>query len=127
MLSVAVSRYEHLRVLLLLVLLVLLYLQSYHTALPWSSRAPSPVTHALAVQLNRPTVTLLSRCVCFCSFGHLFFSCVAFLPFHSFFCTLGCTYYQYAFNSTAPTTYEDCVAVTVPMSTYEGCCCCLYL
>ena len=102
MLSVAVSRYEHLRVLLLLVLLY--HIELYHTTLPWSSRAPSPVTHALAVQLNRPTVTLLSRCVCFCSFGHLFFSCVAFFAFSLF--LLYPRMYLLpvnAFNSTAPT------------------------
>ena len=45
------------------------------------------------------------------------------LPFHSFCSTLGCTYYQYAFNTTAPT---RTVAVAVAMSTYEGCCCCTY-
>ena len=47
-----------------------------------------------------------------------------FLPFFSLFNnTLGCTYYQYAFDSTATT---RTVADAVPKSTYEDCCCCTY-
>ena len=96
-------------------------LESYHTTLRWSSRTSSSVTHALAVELNRPTVRLLSPCVCFCSFGHLFSRVSLFLPVHFFSCTLDVptTSKCIQLNST----YEDCVAVAVPMSTYEGCCC----
>ena len=45
--------------------------------------------------------------------------CRFFLGFSALRCTLGCTYYQYACSTTAPT---STVAVAVPMSTYEGCC-----
>ena len=100
-------------------------MESYLTTLPSPSRAPSPVTNALAVELNRATVRLLPRRVCFCSFGHLFFSCVAFFPFSLFFCfTLGCTYYRYAFNSRASTRAAAAVFTTCSIVLLGCCCCC---
>ena len=59
-------------------------IELYHTIPPWSSRASSPVSHALAVELNRPTVTVDCHGV-FVYFApwHLFCSCVAFLSFRS--------------------------------------------
>ena len=92
--------------------------------LPWPSRAPSPVTHALAVERNRTTVRLLSRCVCFCFFDHLFFSCHLFCLFTLF--LLNPRMYLLPVCIQLNSTYEACVAVAVPMSTYEGCCCCTY-
>ena len=46
-----------------------------------------------------------------------------FSHFHSFAVPSDVPTTKYAFNSTAPT---RTVAVAVPMSTYEGCCCCAY-
>ena len=88
------------------------YIESYHTTLPRSSRASSPVTDALAVELNRRTVRPLSRCVCFCSFRHLFCSCVAFFAFSllSLYPRMHLVPVRIQLNST----YEDC------------CCCCIY-
>ena len=72
----------------------------YHTTRPWSSRASSPVTHALAVVLNRPTVRLLGVCLPLLLLSCSLLVC-RFFRFSLRCCTLGCTY-QYAFTSTSP-------------------------
>ena len=116
-------------------------LESYHTTLPWSSRASPPITYALlaVVELNRPTVRLLSRCVCFCSFFHLFCSCVALFAFSLFAVPSDVPTTKYAFNATAPTRTACCccctcehrtrAAAAVPMTcslVILGCCCSWY-
>ena len=45
------------------------------------SRASSPVSHALTVELNRPTVRLSRVCLLFLLLCHFFCSCVAFFAF----------------------------------------------
>ena len=82
---------------------------------PWPLRAPSPVTHAVAVELNRRTVRLLVS-VCLLLFAPMvtFFSRVSlFLPFHSFF----------AVPSDVPTT-----SMHSTQQHLRGlrCCCCTY-
>ena len=94
-------------------------IQSYHTTLPWSSRASSTITHAPAVELNRPTVRLLSRCVCLCSFRHLFFARVSL--FWLFTLLLCARMHLLPVCIQLNSTHEDCCCCC----TCDRCCCCL--
>ena len=114
-------------------------IESYHTTLPWSSRASSPVTRALlaVVELNRPTVkTAVSVCLLLLLLSP-FCSCVAFFALSLFCCTLGCTYYQLCIQLKctyglllllylwAPTRAAAAVPMTCSI-VLLGCCCCCY-
>ena len=59
----------------------------------------------------------------FAPFVNFFARVSPFSHLHSFAVPSDVPATKYAFNSTAPT---RTVAVAVPMSTYEGCCCCTY-
>ena len=87
------------------------------------------IKHRALRRTQEPELTFSGRhCCAFIApslplWSPFFLVCRFFCLFTPFCCPLGCTYYQYTFNSTAPT---RTVAVAVPMSTYEGCCYCTY-
>ena len=101
----AVSKYEHPRV--LLVLLVLLYLLS--CTIRWLlSRASVWVFDALAVELNHPTVRL-SRVFAFAP-----------LPYSLLVCRFFCFF---ARSVAVPSVVPNSICIQLN-STYEDCCCC---
>ena len=85
-------------------------MELYHTTPAWSSRASLPVSHALGVELNRPTVRL-SRCVCFCS------SFVIFLLVNRLFCFFSPLLY--------PRLYLP-VCIQLNRTYEDRCCCCTF-